>query len=336
MNTNISAVLHEHADDDVHIERLLGAVHAGVRRRRQVRTALAGGAVVVLAALVGVTGATPSQQPATPAAGPGPDILRPPGIAGMPVATKVPQVLGANPSLFHLDLSGLTGWQALSWSSRSGHEELLVDTPAGGQIRIEADRDVNRLEQRSGETWPTTVAGKEAQATAAAAWYAFRWQPVPGIWAQAISTENLQAAVDVAAKLRLDHVYRCAVPFKLTGLTPARLVQCQTTTYATGDAEAATVWFKTGTSEPEYEVSSYADQPPTATNGTIAGRAVQVNHPNPTDARQLGLEIIYPYGPRTAYFWGFYGPDEAVLRSAVAGFTPVTAEDPNSWPSSPF
>jgi hypothetical protein len=31
MNDTIAEVLRDHADDDVHIERLLGAVHAGAR-----------------------------------------------------------------------------------------------------------------------------------------------------------------------------------------------------------------------------------------------------------------------------------------------------------------
>ena len=65
MNETISAVLREHADGDIHIERLLGAVHAGARRRRRHRLTLAGGALVVVAASVVVTGSMYEREPAT-------------------------------------------------------------------------------------------------------------------------------------------------------------------------------------------------------------------------------------------------------------------------------
>jgi hypothetical protein len=53
MNETISAALRDHADGDIHIERLLSAVHAGARRQRRRRLAPAGGAVVALVAMVG-------------------------------------------------------------------------------------------------------------------------------------------------------------------------------------------------------------------------------------------------------------------------------------------
>jgi hypothetical protein len=339
MNDTIETVLREHADDDVHIEHLLTAVHAGVRRRRQRRAVLTGAALIVVAALAGVTGATPAPRTVSPGAGWDVAVARPPVATGQPTAAKAPHVLGESPSLFHLDVVGSAvpaDWSALSWSSQRGREELLIDTQSSGQLMVEVDHDVSRLIARSGESSRLTVRGKAAEATSAPGWYAVRWQPVPGLWAQASSTADLDAAIDLAGRVRLDHVYRCAVPFRLSGPASARLVKCQTTTFVDGRSPAATVWFRVGTAAPEYEVSSYADQPATVTNDTLAGRAVQINHPQPTGGEPLGLEIIYPYGERTGFFWGFYGPDEAALRSAVTGFSPVTSEDPRSWPSSPF
>jgi hypothetical protein len=339
MNDTIETVLREHADDDIHIERLLTAVHAGVRRRRQRRAVLTGAALMVVAALAGVTGATPEPRTVSPGTGADVDIPRPPVLAGQLTAAKAPRVLGESPSLFHLDVLGSAvpaDWSALSWSSQRGREELEIDTQSNDQLMIEVDHDVSRLVARTGDSSRLTVHGKAAEATSAVGWYAVRWQPVPGLWAQASSTDNLPEAIDLAARLRLDHAYRCAVPFRLSSPPSARLVKCQTTTFVDGRSPAATIWFRVGTATPEYEVSSYVDQPATVTNDTLAGRAVRINeHPAP-GSEQLGLEIIYPYGRRTAFFWGFYGPDAAALRSAVTGFTPVTAEDPQSWPSNPF
>jgi hypothetical protein len=338
MNDTIETVLREHADDDIHIERLLTAVHAGVRRRRQRRAVLTGAALVVVAALAGVTGATPEPRTVSPGTGGDVDLPRPPAVAGQLTAAKAPRVLGESLSLFHLDLVGSAvpaDWSALSWASQRGREELEIDTQSNNQLMVEVDHDVNRLIARSGEPSRLTIHGKAAEATSAAGWHAVRWQPVPGLWAQASSTDSLPDAIDLAARLRLDHVYRCAVPFRLSAPASARLVKCQATTFVDGRSPAATIWFRVGTAKPEYEVSSYADQPAIVTNDTLAGRAVQINHPQSV-AEQLGLEIIYPYGRRTGFFWGFYGPDEAALRSAVTGFTPVTSEDPQSWPYSPF
>jgi hypothetical protein len=335
MSQTISRVLDEHADDDVHIERLLAAVHVGVRRRRQRRAAVVGASLLVMATLAGVTGAVPSLT----TAGRDADGSRPPIVAGQPTLAQAPQVLGKDRSLFHLDVNGAdrpADWWAMSWSSRSGHEELLIDTDADDHLVIEADHDANKLSYQSGATSRVTVNGQPAAATTAPAWYAVRWQPIPGLWAQAHSTVSLAAAIDLARRLRLDHVYRCAVPFRLSAPATARLVKCQTTTYLDGTNPAATVWFRISATEPEYQVSSYIDQPAVVTNITVGGRAVRLNHPQPTASTPLELEIIYPYGRRTAYFWGFEGTDEATLRSAVTGFDPVRGENPAAWPSSPF
>src|SRR5205814_3132628 len=189
--------------------------------------------LIVVAALAGVTGATPAQRTVSPSAGWDVAVARPPVVAGQPTAQKAPRVLGESLSLFHLDVVGSAvpaDWLALSWSSQRGREELLIDTQSGDHLLIEADHDVNGLITRNGETSRLTVRGKAAEATSVSGWYAVRWQPMAGLWAQVSSNENLQAAIDLSARVSLNHVYRCAVPYRLGPPPSARPVKSQSAT----------------------------------------------------------------------------------------------------------
>lgn len=332
MNETISAVLRDHADGDVHVERLLATVYADVRRRRQRRLALTC-AVLVLAALAGVSGAMRS-APRAPdvASAPEATMPRPPRVGGLPAAAGAPRVLATDPTLFHLDLTGLTGWNHLAWSSRGGLEELVATMESGGQVRVEAHRDQARLSRRDGPARWVTVRGRPATAVDTGGSYAIRWQPVSGAWAQVTAPGDLHDAIGLAATVRLDRVYRCAVPFRLAGVAPERVNKCETAFSVDPDSgrwvASGGVWFTTRQGGPEYQVGVGSGADPGAANQTIEGRAVQV----------LGdREIRYPYDGRTAYFWAFDGPaDGEVFRSLVAGFTPAAGEDPTAWPRSPF
>lgn len=338
MNETISSVLREHADGDIHIERLLGAVHAGARRRRQRRLALAAGAVVV-AALVGVTGVVFTRQ-SNPVAGPTQDggFPRPPTVERPSRLPGVPQTLGTDPTMFHLDVAGLDGLTYVSWSSRSdGHEELAVTTASRAEVLVEANRDPERLRPLNGTTSATMVGDKPALSGEAGGSRLIRWQPLPGIWAQVVAAAleaeiEVRAAADVAAKLRLDRAYRCAVPFRLRGVDAPRLRKC-TTYYAVDEdtgrwVPAGGAWFTVGQDDMEYQVVvvDKAD-PRVVVNDTVDGRAIEVFGPT---------EIRYPYAGRTAYFWSFGAVRPEVLRSLAAAFLPVAEEDQRSWPSSPF
>jgi hypothetical protein len=333
MNERIVAALHAHADGAVHIERLLGAVHARVRRRRHQRLATAAGAVVAVAALVGVTGAVPVGAPVTFAGPQTAPISRPPSVAQA-------SDFGSDPTLFHLDLTDLPGWKHIAWASRRGHEEITVITESDDEVLIEADRNPNGLTALSyPTTWSVTVGGKQAEAISNGHVSAVRWQPVPGIWAQANTGIAVQPAIDVAEKLRLDRVYRCAVPFRLVNLASTRLVKCQTYFNADGSSGGAgpggCVWFTIGgPGGPEYQVAVGNEEQPITANDHPSGRAVQVNQP--TGDRPL--EILYPYNGHTAYFWAVpYGSiDWQLFRSLVGAYTPVAGDDPNAWPRSPF
>jgi hypothetical protein len=339
MNETISSVLREHADGDIHIERLLGAVYTSVRRRRQRRIASVVAAAVAVAVLLVAASAVSGGRPATPAS--------PPPMATVPVpphgdatpAARTAGVLGSDPRVFHLGVSDLSSWDYLSWAAhRSGGEELEATTESGGWALIEAATSRESLRQWTGQTSEVTVGGRPAEAVASSGTDVVRWQPVPGIWAQAAVRGELRA-VAVAEQLRLDQVYRCAVPFRLDRIVPARLNKCRT--YYSIDQDSGRwvasgdVWFTLGTSGVEYQVSVGKTNPKVAVDDVIQGRAVQV-----TEGSENGTtypEIRYPYPGHTAYFWAFYGPvDQTVYRSLVPAFRPVLDEDPHTWPSSPF
>ena len=336
MNETISAALREHADGDIHIERLLDAVHAGARRRAWRRRALVGfGAAVVVAALVGVAGLVSARGGPTVADQvPDDGVPRPPRIAGVADVARRPAALGSDPTLFHLDVSGLTGWRHLQWASWSGGEQLAVGLKTGDSVEIEAARSPDKLTWGPAIPSPVKVNGRPAELAHARGGMAVRWQPVPGVWAQVYAGENLDLAIDTAQTVRFDRVYRCAVPFRLTGLVSARMTKCSHDVDADGPRHAANVWLQLGDAEAEYQIAVGRADPVTP-NDTIGDRPVEIS--KPTGAAILEGQIRYAYDWGTAYFWAFYGPiDEAVFRSLVTAFTPVPDSDPAAWPRTPL
>jgi hypothetical protein len=345
MTETISASLREHADGDVHIERLLGAVHAGARHRRRRRLMLASGAVVVIAAaaLAGVRSVVASRAPA-PVAGPSPAAFspRPPVVEGARPVTDAAVELGGDPGRFHLDVDELGEWKDLSWSSWGGYEELAGTMESGAKMTIEAGRKPDGLTWRAGPRWAVTVGGQPAEAVAADGSYLVRWQPIPDVWAQVETTsDDVHLAIDIAERLRLDRVYRCTVPFRLTGIATARVVKCENDYWIGEDgfwSASGQAWFQFGDGWPEYQVA-VGRGVPVVVNDTVDGRAVEVIRPtngSPIDGSPASVQIRYSYDRWTAYFWAFGPADEGVVRSLVAAFVPVTDRDQNYWPSSPF
>jgi hypothetical protein len=341
MNETISAVLREHADGDIHIEHLLSTVRAGARRRRRDRIALAGGAAVVIAASAVVTAAV-IQRPGSTVAVPAPEagVPRPPYTDRAPSVVQAPEVFGTDPTLFHLDLTELEGWKYLAWSSVTNHEELTMTTTSGAEVLVEGDRDPDRLRTRYGTPQPVTVNGLPAEASTSGGRHVVRWQPIPRLWAQVIAPGPVEDAVRIAERVRLDRVYRCAVPFRLTGITPARLVKCETffsVDDTTGLTSGGGVWFTMG-DDAEYQVAVGKADQSIAVNDTIGDRAVESTEGNGGhQGSLLSWQIRYPYGDgRAAYFWAYGPPDVPLLRSTVAGFVRVDGDDVNAWPRNPF
>lgn len=339
MNETISAVLHEHAGGDIRVEALLDAVHTGARRRRQRRLARLGGAAVlgVVTATVIVTARVPSPAPPVEVGAPPVAFPRPPSAPLAPTLARRPEVLGSDPALFHLDVSGLAGitdFSGVSWSSQTGHEELAVVKQADDLVRIAVDRQRDRLDVHTVATWPVRVGDQAAEATSTGRSFAVRWQPLPGVWALVEATESIQLAIDLAERLRLDHVFRCAVPFRLVGLASARVVRCGTYLPADGTRGWGQAWVRLGTSHAEYQVAIANDDAPVVPNDTVGGRPVQVTQASGSRP----FEVRYAYDGRVAYVWVWPdGPvDPSAVASIVAAFTPVSGDDPRAWPDSPL
>jgi hypothetical protein len=350
MTDLISAALRERADGDIHIERLLAAVHAGARRRRRRRvagTACAVVAAVAVAAAGGVVVSGTGGAPVRPAASPAPpgEIPRPPVLEGVPVASFTPTALGSDPTLFHLDVTGLASWSGLSWSSRPGYEELrITSAEEGGELSIEASQSRDKLSALTGETTRTEVNGLPAELVRTtrptgntSPWgaYGVRWEPVPGVWAQVLVAFDRDAALRVAGRVRLDRTSRCALPFRFSGLDDrVRVIKCETS--FSGGRTMGAVWLAVGEAEAEYYVAVAPPAAnPTAPTETIGGRAVAVL---PGGAGPGGFpQIEYAFDGGLAIFCPFYTTiDDPFLRSLVPAFVPVSDPDPQTWPRSPL
>lgn len=349
MTDLISAALRERADGDIHIERLLAAVHAGARRRRRWRitaTASAVVAAVAVAAAGSVAVSGTGGAPVRPAASTSPgEIPRPPVMAGVPVASFTPTALGSDPTLFHLDLTGLAAWTGLSWSSRAGYEELRATSPeVGGELYVEASQSRDKLSALTGQVSAAEVNGLPAELVRTArptdgdpprGGYAVRWEPVPGVWAQVVVPFSPDAALRVAERVRLDRTLRCALPFRFSGLGDrVQVIKCETS--FSGGRTFGAVWLSDGDAQAEYYVTVLppATNPTTPTE-TIGGRAVAVV---PANAGPGGFpHLEYPYDGGTASFHPFYTTvDDPFLRSLVPAFVPVSDPDPQTWPRSPL
>ncbi len=345
MTDLISTVLRDRADGDPHIERLLSAVHAGARRRRRQRLAVSACAVVTVVALAaaghvafpGPRGAP--DRSATPATEVN-RIPRPPLVTGAPVAAFTPTALGGDPTLFHLDVTGLRSWTSLRWTAMAGYEELRATSfEAGGELFVEASGSREKLPGLAGEINPTTVNGVAAEAVRAIPGagvppprgdHAVRWEAVPGVWVQVVVQAGPEVALRMAERVRLDRTFRCVVPFRLTGLgDQVRVVKCETS--FSGSFALGGIYLADGQRPVEYYVG--VDRPtrtPTTTD-TVGGRAVAVVPGGST------AHFEYPYEGGVASFYPFFaGLDDPFLRSLVPAFQPVTDPDPRTWPRSPL
>jgi hypothetical protein len=348
MTDMISSTLRDRADGDIHIELLLAAVHTGVRRRRRRGLAAAACAVVTAAALTAAGGVTFFRtHEAPPGVAESADIPRPPLVEDAPVATFTPTVIGSDPTLFHLDVTGLDDWANLAWSSRTGLEDLRgFSADAGGEFLVEVAQERDRLSGQAGEIGYATVNGLAAEAVRVTTQApgvpnspngrsALRWEAVPGVWVQVVVPAGLDVAMRIAERVRLDRTFRCAVPFRLTGLdTKVRVVKCDTWFF--GATALGGVYLNNGPQNYENYTEYYVavGKPDTAPvpNETIGGRAVTSEAPAGSSPR-----ILYPYDGGVGYFYSFFTTlDDPFLRSLVPAFQPVKDTDPRGWPRSPL
>jgi hypothetical protein len=341
MDDLITTALRERAEGDIHVERLLGAVRAGVRRQRRRRFAVGCGAAAAVAGLVAAAGVAvqPGRGPGTVAAPPPVAAFpRPPAAGSAPTAADVPAAFASDPTLFHLDLADMSGWRHVSWASTVKFEEMMLEaSEAGGNASVAATRDPEWLGPWADGAVPATVGGLPAQTREQLGSHVVRWQPLPGIWAQVQANGPPDIAIGVAEKVRFDRVYRCAVPFRLVGLGPPRTMKCSTDFVLEDDGVTATAaggaWFTATEGGPEYQIAVGRSRAGFSANETIAGKAVRVSMPIDTVTPP---EILYPFDGRMAYFWQHGAGSPEAFRAVVAAFTPVPGRDPAGWPNSPF
>ncbi|GIG60762.1 hypothetical protein Lfu02_51340 [Longispora fulva] len=260
----ITDTLTAHAEGEVDTGALLTRSTARgrtLRRRRHGGIALAAVAVLGVGVAVPVAlwpdgrPAAPHGTFAAPSAAPSTWTLvgvQPPGLpeaTGVPNAATDPGVLGSDAGLLHLsfDPVPLAAGRAAqvseaSWASRAGYEAVTV-----GPLDVSFSAGATAAQQELGERFTPvgeiTVHGRPATLLKgtgdAAARYAVRWEPAPGVPVVGVSNnqatkEDLLAAAEA---LRVDRVLRCAPRFGSTGLPAgARLTGC----YINSDARGAT------------------------------------------------------------------------------------------------
>jgi hypothetical protein len=338
MTETISSVLHEYADGDVHIERLLGAVHAGARKRRNRRLTAVGG-ILVAAVLAAVTGAvSTAPEPLSLAA---PSAERPPALAhGMTIA-KSPDAIGFSPSQFHLDLTGdFVGWKAVSWTSRGGHEELIITTNAEQEILVQADRPHSGTKYHADVPETIDIHGTPAEISQASGQTTISWEPYSWAWLQVTSNAGREAVVQVAQSLIFSSSYRCAVPFQLRGLDDARVVRCQTDLVrddATGSlVTGGSAWIRFGDAPAEYQISVGTKEEPVKANDSVNGHLTEHRPGDGTVSNPE--EYRFSYAGRTVHFWAFPydGTPRLPLRTVAEAFRPFPSNNPQNWPDTPL
>jgi hypothetical protein len=246
----LSTSLQERADAGSPIDPqplLRTAVARGRRlraRRRAVTTTLA---MVAVAGVAATAVWLPRQQSTTPL-GPDPspsgisgtDLAKLPVAEGQPGAAERPDLVGSDPALLHFSVDALAAaaWR-VTWRSAPGVETADVQR-TDFQVYVALAQSQQKLSDLPGEyssaprivmSAPAGVSldGRDATLRTSKPWdaghglqgrvYAFRWQPVDGLWAQVeVQTTSQERAVQILQQIRFDQTRRCVLPFRPTSL----------------------------------------------------------------------------------------------------------------------
>jgi hypothetical protein len=167
-------------------------------------------------------------------------------------------------------------------------------------------------------------------------WPYLRWQPAPGVWAQIFGSfvdfNDAQPVVDIATTLRLDTVYRCAVPFELTSTpTGARLRSCHLSLFdrGTGQGFSSVLTIGTATAILRIESGPKRAEPGEAPTTTIDGHPAWVDNFHGTRLRiptfgELSLEITGS---------GDYAGLPTVKGIAESVHVATDIDDLSTWPA---
>jgi hypothetical protein len=346
----VVATLHRRAEAGPEIDPaslLCSASVRGRRRRRRRHWAAAAGAFGAAAAVaIGVTAvpgmpkrpaSLPTAVPQPSASAPSNDLRMPPA-TGQPGALARPDLVGTDPSVLHFSIDDLTGEATtVRWSSAPDHENAELSGPGTTAFMISAVRSRKDFGQTRAGTSPepiivngvwgtreTVKAGKIQQVV-------ITWQPVAGLWAQAMvwGTSD-DAAHRMVETVRFDRATRCAVPFRLTSI-PAGMAVRQCSVSLTRQAlrprlEYAGLWVGDDERYAWCDVKPY-DTPPKWKANTTVG-AYRVLH-----AQQTWLFTDKPYVALLSTEGGGNGPiPDSAVRTLIAGFESVGRPDrPATW-----
>jgi len=365
VDESITAAMRDRATGPVHVEELLGSARSRGQRRRTVqRTLAAAGVGAAILAVLGAVAVLPlggggsgadGNAPAGVAGPPGSgtaaatpyDGVRPPAATGAPALGQ-----GGRPGQdhnFHLDVTEAKP-QNISWRSGPTWEYINTETAAGHFIASigdsEASLDLARAADGS-ELYGTptirhpTVDGKPATyATSGlpgeARWAYLRWQPIPGVWAQVLTSfasdpgKNIDTdeagIIEMARLLRFDRVYRCAVNFTLGWTPPGTAVaSCG---FNGGPGPSSRVYLTTGAAR--YSIFVYpaaaSAAKPVQPNAEYAGTAMELREGR---VRRIAGDWEVMLDPQVPL------ADNDALRLA-AGVQPVEAPYPAGWPGVPL
>lgn len=244
-------------------------------------------------------------------------------------------MVGADRGLFHLDLEEISGgFYRAQWESSQGWEDLRLSFSDGNLIDVMLSPSLSYLAPLNAPH-PTTVGGRPATAAVDLSdghrSSLVRWQPEDGLWAQVTGAHDEAAALSVANAVRIDRVYRCAVPFRL-GTVPSgtEYQECDLTLYANGAFQAVGAIVGTSSWWLELGVIESGGPPPTT---TLAGRPAYVQEVGDPPVLMVGLDL----GDHTVMASTGHVYDTQAILAAMGGYHEVARyDDPAAWSGGPL
>ena len=354
----IASALRDHAEGEVDVSALLdGARVRGRSRIRRRRLTVAGAGALTLGLLGGVALGVPhhrQQNPLPPIAaaasastapsatvapsvGPTawPDLPRPPLAPKALPARANPSVVGSDAGLFHLDLTGLTDPVTVAqWDSFDRWERLFVQE-GNRTIQAVIAPDVKNFDSLSGALSTSRVNGATAtlalDSTHDGDLVQVRWQPESGLWAQVSVGGDEKAALSVATGLRIDRVYRCAVPFRLDKVpADAQVQSCRLVIDGAGSSASVTV----GTGSWSLTIG---DERGSVDPDSKLGRWPAHVQEFTGDGKSRVLQVDLDLGDHVVDATAEGGYDRAAVLAAMASYREVAPYDqPASWTGGPL
>ena len=266
----------------------------------------------------------------------------PPSVPAARPASTAPGEVGRDPLLLHVALTELPSpATAVQWLSIDGAESLMIQGSQGADgtrtpnITVRAGASTRDFERLSGQQQAVTVNGHSATAATTTVQNrpatVVRWQVASGLWLQVFAGVDRSTAVAIAARVRLDQVYRCGAPLRLTRTPSGAHVSACSVAFTSGPATgrvsvAVGAWTVT--------VDAMPGTLPNPTQTLGRWPATVVEHPG--DGGSRIMEITLAVGDRIASLTAEGPYDAAVVRAIAEGYTPTGGADPTNWPANPL